>query len=71
LAEERMAARATVLAAAYVTHPERFPDGRPQPRACPQEVWINRPRTPVTEEASCTSAHEAAVSFQAESAIHP
>jgi putative transposase len=71
LAEERMAARATVLAAAYATHPERFPGGRPQPHACPQEVWINRPRALVTEEASYTSAHEAAVSFQAESAFHP
>jgi putative transposase len=52
LTEQRIAARATVLAAAYVAHPERFPGGLPQPRACPQEVWINRPRTPVTEEAS-------------------
>jgi putative transposase len=69
LAEERMAARATVLAAAYATHPERFPGGIPQPRACPQEVWINRHRMPVTEKASPTIACEATVSFRADWAI--
>jgi putative transposase len=46
LAEQRIAARATVLAAAYAAHAERFPGGLPQPRACPQEVWINRPIHP-------------------------
>ena len=49
LAAQRVAARATVLATAYATHPERFSGGLPRPRACPQEVWINRPDTPVTE----------------------
>jgi putative transposase len=49
LAAQRVAARATVLATAYATHPERFSGGLPRPRACPQEVWINRPETPVTE----------------------
>ena len=29
LAEQRVAARAAVLTAAYVAHPERFPAGRP------------------------------------------
>jgi hypothetical protein len=61
LAEQRVAARASVLATAYAAPPERFPGGLPQPRACPQEVWINRPRTPVTEEASSAIACEAAV----------
>jgi hypothetical protein len=45
LAEQRLAARATVLATAYAVHPERFPGGLPQPPACPTEVWINPPNT--------------------------
>jgi putative transposase len=69
LAAQRVAARATVLATAYATHPERFSGGLPQPPACPQEVWINRPRMPVTEEASAVIACDAPVSFRAESAI--
>jgi hypothetical protein len=44
LAEQRVATRATVLAAAYAAHPERFPAGLPQPLAYPKEVWINPPR---------------------------
>jgi hypothetical protein len=67
LAEQRIAARRTVLAAAYASHPERFPGRLPEPRACPQEVWINRPRTRVTDGASCHSAP--ATSFHVESAI--
>jgi putative transposase len=43
LAEQRVAARAEVLATAYGAHPERFPGGLPQPPACPTEVWINPP----------------------------
>jgi putative transposase len=43
LAEQRVAARAAVLATAYGAHPERFPGGLPQPPACPTEVWINPP----------------------------
>jgi putative transposase len=45
LAEQRVAARAAVLATAYGAHPERFPGGLPQPPACPTEVWINRPHS--------------------------
>jgi len=45
LAEQRVAARAAVLATAYGVHPERCPGGLPQPPACPTEVWINRPHT--------------------------
>ncbi len=44
LAEQRRTARATVLAAAYAAHPERFPAGLPHPPALPLEVWINPPR---------------------------
>jgi putative transposase len=50
LAEHRVAARATVLAAAYSTHPDRFPGGLPQPPACPTEVWINPPRAGASEK---------------------
>jgi hypothetical protein len=50
LAEQRVAARATVLATAYTTHPERFPAGLPHPPARPVEVWINPPKTRATEE---------------------
>jgi putative transposase len=34
-AQQRVAARATVLAPAYAAHPERFPAGQPQPPARP------------------------------------
>jgi putative transposase len=43
VAEQRVAARALVLARAYAAHPERFPAGRPHPPARPVEVWINPP----------------------------
>ncbi len=49
LAEQRVAARAIVLATAYATHPERFPAGLPHPPACPVEVWINPPKTRMTD----------------------
>ena len=51
LAEQRVAARAAVLATAYARHPERFPAGWPHPPACPVEVWINPPKARATEEA--------------------
>ena len=44
LAEQRVGARATVLATAYAAHPERFPAGPPRPPVCPMEVWINPPK---------------------------
>jgi putative transposase len=50
-AEQRVAARAAVLAMAYRAHPERFPAGLPQPPAQPTEVWINPPKPQATEEA--------------------
>jgi putative transposase len=49
LAEQRVADRALVLAAAYAAHPERFVGGLPQPPARPTEVWINPPK-PSTKE---------------------
>jgi hypothetical protein len=51
VAEQRVAARALVLATAYAAHPERFPAGQPQPLARPVEVWINPPKTRATKEA--------------------
>jgi len=52
LAEQRVAARATVLALAYRAHPERFPAGRPMPAAGPTEVWINPPQSPPLSQTS-------------------
>ncbi len=43
LAEQRLAQRAAVLAAAYAAHPERFPRGVPAPGTLPPAVWINKP----------------------------
>ena len=43
LAEQRLAERAAVLAAAYAAHPERFPHGLPTPGTLPEAVWINKP----------------------------
>ena len=43
LAAERLAQRAQVLAAAFATHPERFPHGMPTPGELPKAVWINKP----------------------------
>ena len=39
-----MTARQTVLDQAYENHPERFPNGRPQPPKQPSRVWINPTR---------------------------
>jgi len=48
LVSERLAQRASVLAAAYAAHPERFVRRPPAPAAPPQTVWINPPKTPKT-----------------------
>jgi putative transposase len=50
-AEQRVAARAAVLATDYAAHPERFPAGRPHTAARPLQVWINPPKPRATEEA--------------------
>jgi putative transposase len=54
LAEQRVAARAAVLATAYATHPERFPSGLPQPPGQPSEVWINPPKRPLPSQTAST-----------------
>jgi transposase InsO family protein len=44
--------RHKVLCTAYDLHPERFPLGRPKPKAIPEAVWINPPSSePQKEEA--------------------
>jgi len=43
LAEAKREQRARVLAEAFARNPERFPNGRPQPKAVPSAVWINPP----------------------------
>ena len=48
LADQRVAARAAVLAAAHAAHPERFVAGLPHPPARPTEVWINKPQRALT-----------------------
>jgi hypothetical protein len=50
LAEQRVAARVTVLATDYAAHPKQFPRGPPQPPARLETVWINPPKSPATEE---------------------
>ena len=55
VAERRIAARATVLAAAYAAHPERFPAGLPHPPARPREVWINPPKILEPSQASSST----------------
>jgi putative transposase len=49
LADQRVAARARVLAAAFAAHPERFVAGAPRPPACPTAVWINPPANAPSE----------------------
>lgn len=49
LGEQRVEARARVLAAAFTAHPERFVAGPPRPPAVPTEVWINKPNAALAE----------------------
>ena len=43
LAPAKREQRARVLTEAFARHPERFPNGPPQPRPLPTAVWINPP----------------------------
>lgn len=47
---ERLAGRARVLDAAYAAHPERFVRRPPTPKAPPEAVWINPPKTTVATQ---------------------
>lgn len=49
-ANERIAARDVVLAAAYREHPERFVRGRPRAPRAPTAAWINPPKTTPEKE---------------------
>ncbi len=51
-ADQAVAKRQEVLAAAYATHPERFVKGVPTPPSLPNEVWINPPTLSTAEEAT-------------------
>jgi putative transposase len=49
-AQQRVDARAAVLAAAHEMHPERFVRGVPHPQPLPTEVWINKPKAAQPEQ---------------------
>lgn len=49
-AEQVIADRAGVLQSAYARHPQRFVHGCPKPQAMPVAVWINPPKTEVSNE---------------------
>jgi hypothetical protein len=55
VAQQRVAARATVLATAYAAHPERFPAGLSLLPALPVEAWINPPKALVRSQASSST----------------
>jgi putative transposase len=56
LADQRLAARAKLLTAAYAAHPERFVTGVPRPPARPTAVWINPPPATATSPSNPASA---------------
>ncbi len=43
LIDERLALRNAALRTAYELHPERFPNGPPEAKRPPDQVWINKP----------------------------
>jgi putative transposase len=65
LADQRVAARTDVLAAAYAAHPERFVAGVPQPPARPAEVWINPPPATTVSTADPAGSEERHFAFRA------
>ena len=75
LAEERIARRAVVLAEAHAAHPERFPNGKPIPPTLAKEVWINKPKTALSEPAAHRSeakeCHRADEMFAGSSVTQP
>jgi putative transposase len=62
LADQRVASRAAVLAAAHAAHPERFVAGLPHPPARPTAVWINKPQRALTA-AQAPSGPDSAENF--------
>ena len=65
LAAAKRERRARVLAEAFARHPERFPNGPPQPKTVPTEVWINPPAKLVEavppENTMTQESHEVAI----------
>jgi putative transposase len=55
-------ARRSVLAGAYAAHPERFPNGQPQPAPLPTSVWINRPDEASRGDLALHTTHDLEVS---------
>jgi putative transposase len=41
------AQRQVVFAQAFAAHPQRFPQGKPQAKGAPTEVYINPPKAPM------------------------
>jgi len=58
-AEQVLRTRCEVLERAYAAHPERFPNGPPQPAALPEAVWINPPANRARVELGLATAREA------------
>jgi putative transposase len=54
-----LAARATVLAAAYAAHPQRFVNQAPVPEVLPNQVWINPPLIPAQASRDASGDHHA------------
>ena len=55
-ADELLAARSAVLAAAHARHPERFVRGVPKPTPPPSAVWINPPLS--VDPRGCSKSHD-------------
>ncbi len=80
LAEAKRAQRARVLAEAFARNPERFPNGMPQPKAVPTEVWINPPvdrakvsagENTMTRKSSEVTIVDPGASCEADSRVEP
>jgi putative transposase len=54
-ADDVLAHRHQVRLAAHAAHPERFVNGRPQPKTLPRAVWINPPMTTARQDAPGTT----------------
>jgi putative transposase len=65
LADQRVAARTGVLAAAYAAHPDRFVAGVPRLPARPTEVWIDPPPATAASTAEPAPAGSETFAFRA------
>jgi putative transposase len=69
LAAQRTADRRRALLAAFQAHPERFPNGAPQPPRLDGAVWINKPKPGV--DRACMSRPHAPAPAQASNSTLP